>query len=78
MFEEVIKLEDVHKSYFLANDEEIPILKGISLDIRKNEFVAIMGESGGGKSTLLNIIGCLHPLNSGRYFRRGRYRSDSR
>jgi len=67
----IIKLEDVHKSYFLANGEEIPILKGISLEIAENEFVAIMGESGGGKSTLLNILGCLHPLNSGSYFLEG-------
>jgi putative ABC transport system ATP-binding protein len=67
----LIKLQDVHKSYFLANDEEIPILKGISLEIAKNEFVAIMGESGGGKSTLLNILGCLHPLSNGQYFLEG-------
>ena len=63
-----IKLENVKKSYFLSNGDEIPILKGINLEIKKGEFVAIMGESGCGKSTLLNIIGCLHPLSEGRYF----------
>ncbi len=63
-----IKLEDVHKSYYLSNGEEIPVLKGINLEIKKGEFVAIMGESGGGKTTLLNVIGCLHPLTKGNYF----------
>lgn len=63
-----IKLEDAKKSYYLANGEEIPVLKGIDLEIKKGEFVAIMGESGGGKTTLLNIIGCLHPLTKGKYF----------
>ncbi len=66
-----IKMQEVHKSYFLANDEEIPVLRGIDLDIKKGEFVAIMGESGSGKTTLLNIIGCLHPLSNGKYFLAG-------
>lgn len=64
-------MKDVHKSYYLANGEEIPVLKGIDLSIKKGEFVAIMGESGGGKTTLLNIIGCLHPLTSGKYYLAG-------
>lgn len=68
----LIKLEGVKKSYFLANGEEIPVLKGIDLEVEKGEFVALMGESGGGKSTLLNIIGCLHPLSAGKYFLEGR------
>lgn len=63
-----IKLKNVHKSYYLSNGEEIPVLKGIDLNIKEGEFVALMGESGGGKTTLLNIIGCLHPLSSGEYF----------
>ena len=67
----VIRMENVRKSYFLTNGEEIPVLKGIDLEIKKNEFVALMGESGGGKSTLLNIIGCLHPLSDGKYFFEG-------
>lgn len=67
----LIKMKKVYKSYFLANGEEIPVLKGIDLEIKKNEFVAIMGESGGGKSTLMNLIGCLHGLSSGSYFLEG-------
>jgi putative ABC transport system ATP-binding protein len=68
MADVAIKLEGVHKSYYLANGEEIPVLKGIDLEIKKGEFVAIMGESGSGKTTLLNVVGCLHPLNDGKYF----------
>ncbi|MDA3839862.1 MAG: ABC transporter ATP-binding protein [Patescibacteria group bacterium] len=63
-----IQLKNVHKSYFLSNEEEIPVLKGIDLEIKAGEFVALMGESGGGKTTLLNIIGCLHPLSDGEYY----------
>jgi putative ABC transport system ATP-binding protein len=66
-----IELRNVHKSYFLVNGDEIPVLNGIDLKIEKGEFVALMGESGGGKTTLLNIIGCLHPLSAGSYFLNG-------
>ena len=66
-----IKLEDVYKSYFLAGGEEIPVLRGVDLQIKKGEFVAIMGESGCGKTTLLNILGCLHPIDSGKYLLSG-------
>ncbi len=62
-----IELKSVCKSYFLSNGDEVPVLKGINLKIEDGEFVAIMGSSGGGKSTLLNIIGCLHPLSNGEY-----------
>jgi len=66
-----IELDDVHKSYYLAGGEEIPVLRGVDLKINKGEFVAIMGESGCGKTTLLNILGCLHPIDSGKYLLAG-------
>jgi putative ABC transport system ATP-binding protein len=67
----IIVLKEVHKSYYLANTEEVSVLNGVDLDIKEGEFVALMGESGCGKTTLLNIIGCLHPLKSGQYFLEG-------
>jgi len=66
-----IKLDNVHKSYYLSNGAEVSVLNGIDLDIKKGEFVALMGESGCGKTTLLNIIGCLHSLTSGEYYLEG-------
>ncbi|WWC84931.1 putative ABC transporter ATP-binding protein YknY [Mycovorax composti] len=50
---------------------ELPVLKGISLDIYKNEYVALMGPSGSGKSTLMNILGCLDSPTSGTYILNG-------
>jgi putative ABC transport system ATP-binding protein len=69
--ETIIRFKDVYKSYFLSNGDPVPVLKGIDLEIQKGEFVAIMGESGGGKSTLMNIIGCLHGVTNGQYFLEG-------
>lgn len=51
--------------------QEIPVLKGISLDIVKNEYVALMGPSGSGKSTLMNILGCLDTPTAGQYILNG-------
>lgn len=62
----IIHLEDICKSYYMGK-QELPVLKGISLDIFKNEYVALMGPSGSGKSTLMNILGCLDTPTSGRY-----------
>lgn len=53
-----LELKDIHKSYYV-NKEPFPVLKGIDLKFERGEFVSILGESGGGKSTLMNIIGGL-------------------
>src|SRR5882672_4684217 len=62
----IIHLEGIRKSYFLGKNE-LEVLKGVSLDIFKNEYVALMGPSGSGKSTLMNILGCLDTPSAGRY-----------
>ena len=67
----IIKLEDIQKSYFMGS-QAIPVLKGITLDIRQNEYVALMGPSGSGKSTLMNILGCLDSPTGGRYVLNGK------
>jgi len=65
--ENLIELNNVHKSYYLSNWEEIPVLKWIDMKVKKWEFVALMWESGWWKSTLLNIIWFLHPMTSWTY-----------
>jgi putative ABC transport system ATP-binding protein len=62
----IIHLDNIRKSYFMGS-QAIPVLKGISLDIFKNEYVALMGPSGSGKSTLMNILGCLDTPTGGKY-----------
>jgi putative ABC transport system ATP-binding protein len=62
----IIQLSEIRKSYFMGK-MELPVLKGITLDIPKNEYVALMGPSGSGKSTLMNIIGCLDTPTGGKY-----------
>lgn len=67
----IIHLENIRKSYYLGR-QELPVLKGIDMDIFKNEYVALMGPSGSGKSTLMNILGCLDSPTGGRYFLNGK------
>ena len=62
-----IHVLDVHKYYDLG-ETRVHALRGITMDIASGEFVAIMGASGSGKSTFMNILGCLDKSSSGRYF----------
>jgi len=66
----VIRAEDVHKYYDLG-ETRVHALRGVSVDIRRGEFVAIMGASGSGKSTFMNVLGCLDRPSAGRYLLEG-------
>lgn len=67
---EIIRLVDIEKKYQMG-EEIIYALQGVSLSIRKNEYVAFMGPSGSGKSTLMNVLGCLDTPSSGEYWLNG-------
>jgi putative ABC transport system ATP-binding protein len=64
---EIIRVEDIYKTYRMG-DVEVPALRGVNLTIDRGEFVAVMGSSGSGKSTFMNILGCLDRPTTGRYF----------
>lgn len=63
----VIELKDIVKTYDMGGAEQVLALRGVTMSIAKNEYVAIMGPSGSGKSTLMNVIGCLDTPTSGMY-----------
>ena len=67
----IIQLQQIRKTYFMGSTS-LEVLKGISLNINKNEYVALMGPSGSGKSTLMNILGCLDTPTGGNYILNGK------
>jgi putative ABC transport system ATP-binding protein len=68
---DVIVVENLWRTYDMGSEQQVQALRGISLSIRHNEYVAIMGPSGSGKSTLMNLIGCLDTPSQGNYWLNG-------
>lgn len=64
----VIRLKDIVKKFYIGRPNELEILHGISMDVRRGQFVSIVGPSGSGKSTLMNVIGVLDKPTSGSYY----------
>ena len=67
----LITLRDVYKIYGEGLESEVRALDGVSLDIERGEFVAVVGQSGSGKSTMMNVLGCLDIPTRGDYFLAG-------
>src|SRR5919109_4847981 len=67
----IIKVEDLWKTYDMGSEQQVHALRGVNIDIKRNEYVAIMGPSGSGKSTLMNLIGCLDSPSKGNYWLNG-------
>jgi putative ABC transport system ATP-binding protein len=72
----VIEVQDLWRTYDMGSEQQVHALRGVTLNIRHNEYVAIMGPSGSGKSTLMNLIGCLDTPSKGTYRLNGHLVSD--
>jgi len=73
---DVIVVEDLWRTYDMDSEQQVQALRGVSVRIKHNEYVAIMGPSGSGKSTLMNLIGCLDTPSKGRYWLNGQLVSE--
>jgi putative ABC transport system ATP-binding protein len=73
---DMIIVEDLWRTYDMGSEQQVHALRGVSLRIRQNEYIAIMGPSGSGKSTLMNLIGCLDTPSKGRYWLNGQLVSE--
>ena len=72
----MISTIDLWKTYDMGSEQQVQALRGVNLNIRSNEYVAIMGPSGSGKSTLMNLIGCLDTPSKGQYWLNGQLVSE--
>jgi putative ABC transport system ATP-binding protein len=73
---DVIVVENLWRTYDMGSEQQVHALRGVSLKIKHNEYVAIMGPSGSGKSTLMNLIGCLDTPSQGSYWLNGQLVSE--
>jgi len=73
---DMIVVDDLWRTYDMGSEQQVQALRGISMRIKHNEYVAIMGPSGSGKSTLMNLIGCLDTPSKGSYWLNGELVSD--
>src|ERR1700690_1206488 len=72
----MIYTHDLWKTYDMGSEQQVQALRGVNIQIRRNEYVAIMGPSGSGKSTLMNLIGCLDSPSKGQYWLNGQLVSE--
>jgi len=72
----MIYTHDLWKTYDMGSEQQVQALRGVNIQIRRNEYVAIMGPSGSGKSTLMNLIGCLDSPSKGQYWLNGKQVSE--